>query len=122
MDRVKERSSTTTSTTTTLLPCIDPDGGVDPDVRSVNVSGYFLYNHTIIADTSEFCQDGEKAVEYYCESGPGENDLKSLIIECKGMCEVGRCCMTEGSVCNGDKDCCTGKCQTMGMIHYCINN
>ncbi len=116
LDRVANKSATTSTTSTTLPGCFDADGR-DYDVRSVNVSGRYWLNDTYMEDLCEYCIDADNLLEYYCESG----QLKTLRHECANRCLNGRCCVTAGNKCAGDRDCCSGDCRSIGMIKYCVD-
>ena len=116
LNRVAERNVQSTSTTTTTIPdCIDSDMGREYYKFSENVSGVFFYNGTVI-NTSEYCLDGKNLIEYYCESGY----LKSRNYECRNVCVDGRCCVSNNNRCLSDKDCCSGRCKTIGFTSYCL--
>ena len=116
LDRIEERASQTTTTTTTTLPdCVDSDMGREYNVFAENVSGVFLYNGTVV-NIQEYCADNKNLVEYYCES----SYLKSRKYECPNSCGKGRCCVSNNNKCLSNKDCCSGRCKTIGLTSYCL--
>ncbi len=114
--RKSGRVTTSTTTSTTLATCYDSDGGKRYNIKSVNVTGYHVYDKTLLSGASEYCRDGRTVVEYYCESG----QLKSIHQECGNRCVDGRCCLTETSACLRDSDCCSGTCRTIGLMKACL--
>jgi hypothetical protein len=118
-ERAAELSAAAKSTTTSTLPaCLDPDGGRRFDIRSVNVSGIYWYNNSYVSQASEFCQDSQRVVEYYCVS----DSLYSNVHDCESRCVDGRCCGSEGNVCGKDSDCCTGRCKMVGLTNHCVSS
>ena len=81
--------------------------------------GNYSYNHSVMT-TVEYCIDGDKLLEYYCESSRESNDLRSIVYRCDGSCIGGRCCKGNGRLCGGDRECCSGMCRAIGLIYYCV--
>lgn len=118
VDRVKDRHDSATTTTTTLkVPCFDMDMGRDYNERSMNSTGIYWLNDSLVS-AYEYCIDDKSLFEYYCESGM----LKSRVESCPSLCIDGRCCKTESRICASDAECCSGNCAAIGLTHTCISD
>ncbi|MFH0862342.1 MAG: hypothetical protein V1875_04850 [Candidatus Altiarchaeota archaeon] len=119
-DRIakRERESAASVVTSTTLPatCFDADGGMKEFIWSGNVTGRFEYNGTFLYDSREYCQSGQNLLEFYCLSGL----VQGKVITCENSCIGGKCCVPEGRLCEGDKDCCRGSCQSVGLEQHCV--